>query len=57
MDIRLSPAVTDSQALKAVCKNEKFQDQLYSFVAKILGGKLKITQIQLPGEYEQWQNK
>jgi hypothetical protein len=57
MDIRLSPAVTDSQALKAVCKNEKFQDQLYSFVAKILGGKLEITQIQLPGEYEQWQNK
>ena len=57
MDIRLSPAVTDSQVLKAVCKNEKFQDQLYSFVTKILGGKLEITQIQLPGEYEQWQNK
>ena len=55
MDIRLSPAITDSNTLKTVLKNEIFQDQLYSIVTKILAGKLEITKIQLPGEYEQWQ--
>lgn len=57
MDIRLSPAITDSNALKAVLKNEYLQDQLCSVVAKILAGKLDFAQIQLPYKYEQWQNK
>ena len=55
MSFRLSPAVKNSKKMAEILKKQEMAEVLFSLMFKLLCNELKVSQFQIPNQYEAWQ--
>ncbi len=55
MSFRLSPAVKNSKKMAEILKKQEMAEVLFFLMFKLLCNELKVSQFQIPNQYEAWQ--